>query len=178
MKQRKSQSHMARWQARALDAELKRKYRDFNRGSHRFKQQIKVTHDDIMRHGLGRTQDDTLTSDPLEDTETTPEAEAQELCEFHATLELLSDGGIGYLPSTKRSGRVRLYFENWNSLGIFMQKWKLDKLNALIKQLPIDIVVGCESQVDWRFAPPHMQFTNLLTPGQGVKGIAAHNTTG
>ena len=151
---------MARWQARALDAELKRKYRDFNRGSHRFKQQIKETQDDIMRHGLGRTQDDTLTLYPLEDMEPTPEAETQELHEFHATLELLSDRGIGYLPSTKRSGRVRVYFENWNSLGIFTQKWKLDKLNALIKQLSIDIVAGCESQVDWRFAPPHMQFTN------------------
>ena len=58
-----------------------------------------------------------------------------------------------------------------------MQKWKIDKLNALVKQLSIDIVAGCESQVDWRVSP-QMQFMNLLTPGQGVKGIAAHNTTG
>ena len=53
-----------------------------------------MTHEDIIRHGLGRAQDGTRSPDPLEDMKITPEAEAQELQEFHATLELLSDGGI------------------------------------------------------------------------------------
>ena len=48
-------------------------------------------------------------------------------------LEFLSDGGVGYLSNHKRKGIVRLMFENWNGLGLFVHDWKLDKLNHLVK---------------------------------------------
>ena len=95
----------------------------------------------------------------------TTSAQEQATNELRRTIELLDDGGSGYLPTKKRSGLVRLYFENWNSLGVFTQKWKMDKLNATIQKLDLDIVTGCESQVDWRFVPPTRQFQQLLTPG-------------
>jgi hypothetical protein len=73
---------------------------------------------------------------------------------------------------------VRLYFQNWNSLGVFTQKWKLDKLNALIQQAQIDLVAGCKTQVDWWFAPPEKQFSHILAPDQAKKMIESNNTTG
>jgi len=48
-------------------------------------------------------------------------------------VELLEDGGIGFLPERKKRGWVRLMFENWNSLGVFSHHWKIDCLNYLIK---------------------------------------------
>ncbi len=69
-------------------------------------------------------------------------------------IDVLKDGGVGYIPERKPSGWVRLMFKNWNSLGINTHSWQIDRLNHLIDSLQIDVVVGCESQVDWRFVPP------------------------
>lgn len=85
--------------------------------------------------------------------------------EMHHTLEILEDGGMGYRSDKKRNGWVRLMFENWNGVGILTQSWKLDHLNYLIGRLNVDIVAGCECQID----------LNLLSPGKSKKGIAAHN---
>ena len=92
-------------------------------------------------------------------------------------LDLLDNGGIGYMPEKKQRGWIRLMFENWNSLGIYSQSWKIDRLNFLIKRLNIDIVAGCECQTDWSFVNPDNQFHSLLSPGRAKKGVAAHNTT-
>jgi hypothetical protein len=92
-------------------------------------------------------------------------------------LELLEDGGMGYMPDKKHNGWIRLMFENWNSLGIYTQSWKIDRLNYLIKHLSIDIVAGCECQTDWSFVNPDNQFHSLLSPGRAKKGTTAHNTT-
>jgi len=92
-------------------------------------------------------------------------------------LELLEDGGVGYMPDKKHNGWIRLMFENWNSLGIYTQSWKVDRLNYLVKHLNIDIVAGCECQTDWSFVNSDNQFHSLLSPGRAKKGIASHNTT-
>jgi len=92
-------------------------------------------------------------------------------------LELLNDGGVGYMPEKKHNGWIRLMFENWNSLGIYSQSWKIDRLNFLIKHLSIDIVAGCECQTNWSFVNPDNQFHSLLSPGRAKKGVASHNTT-
>jgi hypothetical protein len=67
--------------------------------------------------------------------------------------------------------------EDFNSLGILTQSWKVDKLNAMIKSLNIDILCGCETQVDWRLVPPEKQFLKVIQPGIETKGVAACNTT-
>ena len=68
-------------------------------------------------------------------------------------------------------------FENWNSLGIGTQSWKIDRLNYLIKHLKIDILAGCESQCDWTMVDKDNQLNALLAPGTATKVVTAHNKT-
>jgi hypothetical protein len=51
-------------------------------------------------------------------------------------------------------------------------------VNNLINQLSINIISGCESQVDWQFVEPHRQFPNIIAPRHGVKAVCANNVTG
>ena len=60
------------------------------------------------------------------------------------------------LSQEKRAGWVRIMFENFNSIGIGTQTWKMERLNHLVKDLKIDIVAGCETNLDWRQLPESM----------------------
>jgi hypothetical protein len=80
------------------------------------------------------------------------------------------------MPEKKAGGWVQIMFENWNSLGIFTHRWKLNRLNYLIQQLQVDIVGGCETQCDWSFVEDSKQFLQQIRRGTNVQGIAAHNT--
>ena len=144
---------MAKFRLQPADRELKMKYRAFNKGAKQFTARVQVTHLDIMNQHSQQSKTDDLSMATLDSEEVPTAIWEQEVREFQTTLELLSDGGVGYLPETKHNGRVRLYFENWNSLGLFTQRWKLDKLNETIKHLAVDVVAGCESQVDWSYVP-------------------------
>eukprot|EP00956_Cyclotella_meneghiniana_P022376 scaffold42312_cov96-Cyclotella_meneghiniana.AAC.4 len=103
-------------------------------------------------------------------------ASATEAREINTLLHLLHEGGVGSIGHDKRAGWVRIMFENFNSIGIGTQGWKMDRLNHLIKQLKIDIVSGCETNLDWRQQSDDM--IDLLAPTQAKRGIVAHNTTG
>ena len=67
-------------------------------------------------------------------------------------------------------------FENWNSLGIGTQSWKVDRLNYLVKNLNIDVLAGCESQIDWSMVDRDNQLLSLIAPCMTTKGIASHNS--
>jgi hypothetical protein len=92
--------------------------------------------------------------------------------EMERLVEFLREGGLEYLPEKKKDGWVRIMFENWNSLGVFTQSWKIERLNNLTQQLQIDIVMGCEAQCDWTFTEHGKHFLDLLCPELAKKGIA------
>ena len=139
------------------------------------------THNDIVA-SLHRTQQtytgDNNSTSTADDEESVAEAHKQESRELLQTIELLNVGVIGYMPTKKKSGMTRISFENWNSLGIFTQSWKMDKLNSKVQRLDLDVITGCETQTDWRFVPPKRQLEQLLTPGLARTTIAANNTMG
>lgn len=160
---------------------LRRKYRSFNRGAAKFGKKLKATADDIRRSHDGLTQE-------LEDAQLGAstitaacnlDASQAEIREIQRTMELLEDGAVGYMPEDKKAGRVRIWFENVNSLCVFTQKWKLSKINnEIIPDLQVDLLLCCETQCDWRMVGPDQQFLRLIQPGLSRKGIAACNTTG
>ena len=177
------QARQDKWQQRPVPMEIKNKYRNFQRGVSKFKKRITPSHEDLSRsiqqHGptvtdnphyyepnVGSISNDRLTM-----------AKDQECREMRGMIELLEDGGVGYIPEKKGHGWVRIMFENWNSLGVCTQSWKFDRLNYLVKRLNIDIVAGCECQTDWSKVDNDNQFHSLLAPGRAKKGIASHNTT-
>ena len=181
-KKKKSQARQDRWRQQAHMMELKKKYRHFNKGVHKFKSKLHNTHEELSaslvrgkqdndRDGLFGAADVKFAG--LHGTDCGNGVDGREMKHM---LEFLEDGGVGYIAETKRRGMIRIMFENWNSLGLFTNTWKVDRLNYLIKSLSIDIIGGCESQVDWSFVKDDMQFLNLFRRGRAVKGAYSHNT--
>jgi hypothetical protein len=150
-------------------------------GYRQFKKKCKVT-DEAISAALGKQhleQGDPVLATPevmCPSTRGQAKATDHELREMNQLLSLLQEGGVGYMPSDKRDGWVRLMFKNWNSLGIFTEGWKMDRLSHLIRDLQVDVIAGCETQCDWRFVPPHRQLTQLLCPGRSTVAVAANNT--
>ena len=180
-KKRKSQARQATWTKLKTSLTLKNKYRAFQKGSKRFLKRIIPTHEDLSRSQSDHTiQDNTQYFEPNSTTVNSNRlnlAIDKENREMRHMLGLLEDGGVGYMPEKKHNGWVRLMFENWNSLGIYTQSWKMDRLNYLIKHLKIDIIAGCKCQTDWSFVNTDHQFNSLLSPGSAKKGRVSHNIT-
>lgn len=176
----KSQRRRDAWINNQTSTELKRKYRAFLKGYDKFRERCQPKDEDIMKeiNRRGLEPDDHHYAQPKH-TETTvtelSDALDTEHREMSHLIDLLRDGGVGYMPERKPSGWVRLMFENWNSLGIHTHSWKMDRLNHLVRSLQVDIVAGCESQCDWSLVPPAQHFLNLLSPGVTKTGIAANN---
>jgi hypothetical protein len=175
------QARQDTWQQKPV-MEIKTKYRSFQKGALKFKKRIAPSHEDLSRSTQhGQTMlDNPHYYEPNGDSVSSNRlalAKDHECREMQRTIELLEDGGIGYMPEKKTHGWVRIMFENWNSLGILTQSWKFDRLNYLVKSLNIDIVAGCECQTDWSKVDTDNQFHSLLAPGRAKKGIASHNNT-
>jgi hypothetical protein len=81
------------------------------------------------------------------------------------------------MAEEKQPGWIGLLFENFNSIGIGTQDWKIYCLNSLIESLRIDIVSGCETNIDWRLIDDAHQLLDVLVPGTGKRGVVSHNTT-
>jgi hypothetical protein len=180
-KQIKSQRRQDRWRTVAQNAKLKLKYRTFLRGCKDFWETCNVNHEDIERamHRCPCEWDDYFyrgDHTPIEGKRMS-QAWDVEIREMQRTLELLEDGGVGFLPETKKQGWIRIMLENWNSLGVFTHTWKVDRLRYLIKHLDIDLLVGCEVQCDCTFIDQSAWFPDLLFQAQAIKGLASHNTT-
>ena len=173
---------MDTWHARVKLRNQQRKYNAFCKGYTTFQPRLLPNHAHLS----------TATSSYLQDPDNRDYYEprlhiannlqveiagSKETREMKRTLELLQNGGTGSLKEKKSHGWIRLMFENWNSLGIGTQRWKVDRLNYLIKHLRIDIIAGCESQCNWTMVDRRNQLRELLTPRRTKKGITAHNKT-
>ena len=158
--------------------EQKRRLRAFLVGNEKFKSTLRVQHEDItaqLKKGHLASDDSHYYMAAVCTEERTQNAAFTEQREMERLLGLLEEGGLGHLPEKKKDGWIRIMFENWNSLGVFTHSWKIDRLNYLIRQLKIDLVMGCEVQCDWRFTECGRHFLDLLCPDQAKKSIASHN---
>ena len=179
-KRAKSQRRQDRWLSRQSSVEQRKKYRAFLKGYSSFHEKCSPTDTDIeLAMGLGKNSSGGIylneedyrghcnaSSGNVEDTD------GREMTQL---LQLLQDGGVGYMPRKKGGGWVRLMFENWNSLGVGTHGWKVDRLNQMIKDLNVDVIAGCESQCHWNLVPAQKQFMQLICPGMSTRGIAANN---
>ena len=180
---RKSQSRTDKFLSRLHNDSLRRKYRDFSRGSRRFIQNLPSTVDDIRNTDANLRQHDMAQYHvPLpdiipDDDHRLQSARSRETREIRQLVELLDDGGVGFLPRTKSTGYTRIMYENWNSLGIGSvgHSWKIDRINQLSQSLDIDIICGVETQCNWDMVPATSQFCNIIGRSKAKKGISGHN---
>jgi hypothetical protein len=177
----KSRSRTHKHQSRSQQPDIAWRRLQFQQGSRKFLSRLSPSHQQLSNQYYTDTlQTDSYLYQRDEQAHSTSHqllsATTRESVEMNRTLALLSAGGTGHLPTHKVSGYVRIMFENWNSLGIFTQSWKMDRINYLIKRHQIDIVTGCESQCNWTKVPRHRQLSDLISPGYITRGITAHNT--
>jgi hypothetical protein len=148
-------------------------------GSKKFKKSLQLSHEEL-RDGVKSfdksKEEYTVPQGVDPDLSAVDRASTTEAREINSLLQLLHEGGAGMLSQSKRSGWVRIMFENFNGIGIGTQNWKMDRLNHLVKQLQIDVISGCETNIDWRQVSESM--LDLLAPAQAKKGTIAHNSTG
>ena len=65
--------------------------------------------------------------------------------------------------------------ENFNSLGILSGNAKITAINNLCRDFKVDILCGCETQIDWRMVPQERRFHNLVGTGSETRSVVAHN---
>lgn len=163
------------------DERAKRKFRCFLSGRKQFKKWLKHTHKEL--------QDGVKAVDPNFSNDTTPSnlvpTNSQVHCagvvkqhEMNLLLQLLSHGSVGFMSKEKHSGWITIMSKNFNSIGIGMQDWKIDHLNSLDSSLHIDVLAGCERNLELHQIDKHHQLLDLLVPGTSKCGIVAHNTMG
>eukprot|EP00956_Cyclotella_meneghiniana_P019224 scaffold32771_cov65-Cyclotella_meneghiniana.AAC.1 len=179
-KRRRSQARQDRFLARKEDERLKRKFRRFLSGTKKFKKRLKPTHEEL-RDGV-KTIDPNLADYTIPANIDVSEAQVRrgeqvEQREMSSLLELLAHGGSGFMSEEKRAGWIRIMFENFNSIGIGIQDWKIGRLNSLIESLRIDILAGAETNLDWRMLDDSQQLLDLLVPGKAKRGLAVNNVT-
>jgi hypothetical protein len=65
--------------------------------------------------------------------------------------------------------------ENFNSLCVTLGNSKITTINNLCRDFKVDILCGCETQVNWHQVPELRQFHNLFGAGMQKRSIVVHN---
>ena len=110
-RQRRSQARQDRYLARAEDERKKRKSRHFLYGKKLFKKKLTPTHSEL-RDGI-KLGDANITEDTIETKNKPSDMEIRkghdtELREMHSLMELLKEGGVGFIDQEKRPGWIRI----------------------------------------------------------------------
>ncbi len=90
------------------------------------------------------------------------------------------EGIYGRIHNKKPDNVVRIMFENFSSLGLFVEgpAWhkKVRQLNNLVRDYGVDLLAGCKTRTDWRYVlKEEDRFCNLFGNGQPTRGVFAAN---
>ena len=105
-----TRARFGRWQESQRSKHLKDKYRSFQKGYAHFKKQILPSHHDLTSAALhdNDSKRDTNHCHAQQTTNITAHqinlAQSQESRKMRRMMELLSDGGTGFMPDNKKSG--------------------------------------------------------------------------
>jgi hypothetical protein len=88
---------------------------------------------------------------------------------------LQATGAYGHAPRAKSAHTVRIAMENFNSLCVLSGNEKIMSLNNMCREYKVDILCGCETQIDWRQVPQSKKFQNLFGVGTETRSVVAHN---
>jgi hypothetical protein len=91
-----------------------------------------------------------------------------------------SKGAYGNIPIIKPDDSIRLLYESFSSLSMFsigaMCHKKIQQINKLMADYGVDILVGCETRMDWRFVEPEEdRYCNLFGNGHPTRGVCGYN---
>lgn len=124
------------------------------------------------RKALSRRNNTTLTVTAIK----LAQAESLSLCQVNESVsKTWKEEKYGHAPREKPDHSIRIVMENFNSLCVTSGNSKINAINNLCRDFKVDILCGCETQVDWRQVPESRQFHNLIGAGTQTRSIVAHN---
>jgi hypothetical protein len=89
--------------------------------------------------------------------------------------EVWKNEKYGHAPREKPTHLIQIAMENFNSLCICLGNAKITAINNLCQDFKVDLLCGCETQIDWRQVPQARKFHNLFGVGTETSSIMAHN---
>ena len=81
----------------------------------------------------------------------------------------------GHAPRLKPDHTIRIAMENFNSLCVMSGNAKITTVNNMCREYNVDILCGCETQIDWRQVPQSRKFHNLFGVGTETRSVVANN---
>ena len=161
---------------------FEQQFRQFDRGSKKFRKRLKSTINDLIDATLRENKQTVTRKRTAHGYRRAALAlvEREREAERAVTAELRSDAETdryGYVPLEKPENAFRCLFENWNSLGVFSGQKRVAKVEHLRKRYHVDTILGCETQCDWRHADHDHQFENLFGLQEGTVVSVGYNRT-
>jgi len=86
----------------------------------------------------------------------------------------------GNIPHDKPDDSIRLIYEHFSSLSLFlvgpMHHKKIQQINKLMSDYEVDILAGCKTQTDWQFVDSEEdKNSNLVGNGRPTRGACGYN---
>jgi len=180
-RQRRAQSLRDKKAARSFDDQ----FRQFDRGSKKYRKKFRPSFENLVQHvnrehrkARAKQKRPDLRVNALELAQVEREASSAIRREVE---ELEKSGKYGHVAKRKPDNTIRIFFENFNSLGVWAtgkaRRKKIRCWKRLLKEYDVDLFAGCETQTDWRFAKDHEKFENLFGQGQERKSVVGFNTS-
>ena len=151
----------------------------FNRGTLTFTSRNRPTNSELIQMATRKSRRDRkkkkdlsiqLNSYHLANEESTA---LRQVIATSASMQKLNK--YGHIPRLKPSHSIRIAMENFNSLCVLSGNEKINELNNICREYTVDILCGCETQIDWRQVPQARKFQNLFGAGTETRSVVAHN---
>lgn len=154
--------------------------KQFDTGSKKFKASLKPSTQEVIKY----VQDEWKNHSKRYSSKKV-RAQAREIARIEreanaavrANCDKVRDGQHGQVPLQKPDDVIRFMFENWNSLCLGKGLKRVRDINALVKRWDADVLLGCETQYDWRALDDELQFKNLFGVGEEARYVASNNIT-
>ena len=171
-----AQLHGSHWQLERCQA--------FNQGASTFMATMSPTAQDLIEHtqqrhkGLSRRSANPPLKATAFEISLATQAARKLVRREHKAMERSSI--YGRVALQKPDDAIRVMYENFSSLSLFAtgtgRHKRIQQINKLMGDYGVDILAGCETRTDWRFATSKdNKFHNLFVRGQWTWGVAAHN---
>ncbi len=81
----------------------------------------------------------------------------------------------GHAPRLKPDHTIQIAMENFNSFCVMSGNAKITAVNNMCREYNVNILCGCETQIDWRQVPQSWKFHNLFGVGTETRSVVANN---
>ena len=152
---------------------------NFNSGTLTFTSQNRPTNSELIQMATRKSRRDRKKRKDLSLQLTASHLAREESIALRQVISTSTDmqklNKYGHIPRLKPSHSIRIAMENFNSLSVLSGNEKINELNHLCREYTVDILCGCETQIDWRQVPQARKFQNLFGAGTETRSVVAHN---